>query len=741
MINKIRLILAFLFIVISFHANAQEELLDLYNNPALTSKIASPSIESRSVNSFFKNPYFIVDTLTLPFIDDFSFNRLLSDDVLAYPASAVTDSIAYTFKVNGMVLDSIKYMLDTSWTYNFNAATNKYDSVANPPFLITKYENPLEPFIPTSSISVWPTYSAPIFDSSGIFLKYENVYPDVSLYLITDTIKVITASGGNALWTDQNVFINTNYPVNPPTIGVATFDGLKSDGSPYEPNQSQSQGAADTLTSKPISLDYLPADSLYFSFYFQPQGIGNAPEKDDMLLLEFYSPKDSIWYLQWNAEGTSAVDFKEVMIPITDDKFLKKGFKFRFVNFATLSGNLDHWHIDYVKLNKNRSLSDTLPDDVCFVNANRVLLDKYQEMPWRQFKANPEGEMYQTLKVDMRNNSASSKVVTYTYTIRDKNDTLLITNGGLNGNEQPNTNFSYANKLDFIFPSSSDNYEKFEILNTIVVPITGDEIKSNDTLRQFQKFDHHFAYDDGSAEAAYGLSANGAKMAYSFSLNTPDTLSAVAIHFAQINQDVSFYNFKLTVWSSLSPETIIYQSEVSENPIYEGRINGYHVYKIEPLLLPAGIFYVGIVQSNSVRLNVGFDKNNDASAQMNFNISGQWETTQFNGSWMIRPVLGTSVLPIGIKTFELKSNIKNNVFDNAKIYPNPSNGLLQVIGINNEINYTVKAFDLFGKEINSFAGKNSQTMDLSDFSNGVYIIKLINSNNESSKQFKIIIAK
>ena len=32
----------------------------------------------------------------------------------------------------------------------------------------------------------------------------------------------------NSRWTDNDVFVNNTYPINPPTIGVATFDGLNS---------------------------------------------------------------------------------------------------------------------------------------------------------------------------------------------------------------------------------------------------------------------------------------------------------------------------------------------------------------------------------------------------------------------------------------------------------------------------------------------------------------------------------
>jgi len=37
------------------------------------------------------------------------------------------------------------------------------------------------------------------------------------------------------LWEDDDVYINGTYPIDPPTIGVATFDGLARDGHPYNP--------------------------------------------------------------------------------------------------------------------------------------------------------------------------------------------------------------------------------------------------------------------------------------------------------------------------------------------------------------------------------------------------------------------------------------------------------------------------------------------------------------------------
>ena len=53
----------------------------------------------------------------------------------------------------------------------------------------------------------------------------------------------------NLLWEDSAVFVNRSFPINPVTIGVATFDGLNADGkwgpssqTKYEELKNQSEG-------------------------------------------------------------------------------------------------------------------------------------------------------------------------------------------------------------------------------------------------------------------------------------------------------------------------------------------------------------------------------------------------------------------------------------------------------------------------------------------------------------------
>lgn len=102
----------------------------------------------------------------------------------------------------------------------------------------------------------------------------------------------------SVLWSDNDVFINSDFPFRPTNIGVATFDAINSLGEVYS-NADWIVFQADFLTTNPIRLDSLftpvirklsPADSLYLSFFYQPQGMGDEPEAWDTLVLEMSRP-------------------------------------------------------------------------------------------------------------------------------------------------------------------------------------------------------------------------------------------------------------------------------------------------------------------------------------------------------------------------------------------------------------------------------------------------------------------
>ena len=113
-------------------------------------------------------------------------------------------------------------------------------------------------------------------------------------------------------WTDTCAFINTGFPIAPPTIGVASLDGLRADGYPYNFADEFSYGSADTLTSLPIDLSGLSAaDQVFLSFFYEGGGLGNSPDAGDSLIVEFYSPFGAG---QWTQVWTSPEVFQTDVI-------------------------------------------------------------------------------------------------------------------------------------------------------------------------------------------------------------------------------------------------------------------------------------------------------------------------------------------------------------------------------------------------------------------------------------------
>ena len=90
------------------------------------------------------------------------------------------------------------------------------------------------------------------------------------------------------LWEKSSIFVNRSYPLNPPTIGVATFDGLDRSGLARDFNPSNITDPSDTLLSKEIDLS--GSNSVYLMFYYQAKGMGDAPELQDKLCLLYTSP-------------------------------------------------------------------------------------------------------------------------------------------------------------------------------------------------------------------------------------------------------------------------------------------------------------------------------------------------------------------------------------------------------------------------------------------------------------------
>ncbi|OQX96512.1 MAG: hypothetical protein B6I20_14345 [Bacteroidetes bacterium 4572_117] len=221
------------------------------------------------------------------------------------------------------------------------------------------------------------------------------------------------------LWTDSFAFINDSYPDLPPSIGAATLDAIDEKGEFYPSAGYEMSFVADYLSSQPINLNYPGNQTIYLSFYYQAQGLGDNPEEKDSLILEFYEPDAETWNTVWKKEGTTNHYFEQEIFHINESKYLKEGFRFRFKNLASLSannvpsrvGNVDHWHIDYILLDKDRNSSDLTHHDIAFVKPITSFLNDYQSMPWKHFLVNPASELKSNIEVSYKNNDNIDRLV------------------------------------------------------------------------------------------------------------------------------------------------------------------------------------------------------------------------------------------------------------------------------------------------------------------------------------------
>ncbi|MDP4266220.1 MAG: T9SS type A sorting domain-containing protein [Bacteroidota bacterium] len=575
--------------------------------------------------------------------------------------------------------------------------------------------------------------------------SYNNIYPDQNK------------------WADQFVYINNCIPINPFSVGVATFDALNEKGELYPDSiLSSSLPIADYLTSLPFKLDSLydindsaikiltPQDSLFLSFLYQPQGLGNAPESHDSLVLEFYSPIDSTWKWIWSTPGMDYntfkalynTDFKLIMIQIKDNMFFQKGFRFRFKNYVSLAGtseptwnsNVDFWNLDYVYLSNNRSLRDTIYKDVAFTERPQSLLKNYIAMPWKHYLQDTNGLMNSFTFAPFKNNTNQDHAINNGFYIIEElssNPHPYTNNGGAIILSPFMTNSTYPVPFKYTFNSEATDKALFKITDIIDV-FSPDIIKSNDTVSFTQNFSNYYAYDNGVPMAGYGIENAEGSVAYKFTTTMDDTLKAVQMYFNYIKgDDNKITDFTLKVWSSLSPEIVIYQKVITK-PKIEDSLYMYHQFILDkPLFIPKGIFYVGFKQNSANMLNIGFDLRNNSSDKIFYNSVGQWENTKFSGSLMIRPVFG-KVTSIGINSSETSIQA-------FKIFPNPANDYIRIQNMS-EKTFDISIYDICDKEIiRQKVNSSDKLIDLKRLVNGLYIIRITESGSKNTFTSKIII--
>ncbi|MDZ4752140.1 MAG: T9SS type A sorting domain-containing protein [Flavobacteriales bacterium] len=545
------------------------------------------------------------------------------------------------------------------------------------------------------------------------------------------------------LWEDENVFINGTFPVSPPTVGVATFDGLAFDGYPYDFTDENSYGGADTLTSLPLNLaGFAAEDNVYLTFFYEPGGLGNNPDPQDSLVVEFYSPFGAgQWFRKWSMAGNNNVTFQQVFIQVNAQEFLMDGFRFRFRNYATLSGNVDHWHLDYVIVDEDIDPNNFSFDEVAMQYPNNTLLEEYTAMPLTHYLSNPAGFVRDQINFKQNNMGLTDENIVTSICITNEatGAEVCLPDDQRDFNVFGNTGEISRNlTLSSILPFDALPTDTCLIYDVNVFATTTDAHLPNDSASFKQVFYNYYAYDDGTAERAYALNVSGGRLAMKYFSEVEDTLLGLFIHWIPFQYDNSLETFLLRVWGDNggTPGNELIENFNSYSPhYYHDGYNIFSYYEYDSPVAVEGTFYVGWTQSSNVLLNVGSDKNTNSNPAKLFyalGIGGSWTQSTITGSIMIRPVFksGKSVV---------WNYVSENKTDQFSVFPNPTNDILNV-SLNNEGNHTFELLDASGRELMSLilSGPNS-SVDTSSISAGVYHIRITEQKTGTTSSKTIVV--
>jgi hypothetical protein len=143
------------------------------------------------------------------------------------------------------------------------------------------------------------------------------------------------------LWTTTNADVNARSS-NPPSPGFAL-------------NLNSTPIGRDTVEMRTLDLAGMQGSGVVFAYFYQPQGLGNAPEAEDSLRLYFRNDQDE-WVLIAGYPGTGLQPFAQVIIdieaaPSGSGSFFHSQFQAQFTSKGSAgAAPFDDWFVDNVFL-------------------------------------------------------------------------------------------------------------------------------------------------------------------------------------------------------------------------------------------------------------------------------------------------------------------------------------------------------------------------------------------------------
>ncbi|MGB1018540.1 MAG: T9SS type A sorting domain-containing protein [Chitinophagales bacterium] len=749
-----KLIIFFFIVACSFSLKAQQGNLSVLKSNAALFHETKVYQNNARLEYIDNNRIVNTNSMTLPFVDDFYRNTLkpynfdelyINDTILYASGTCITNG---DFDVFNKAFSNTQ-----AYYYFYDTILDIVDSIMLPQVQVYNFSEATCFPTETSIANFWPAYyrsSLADFDIvTGEKLDSSLVVPDTTITLATIYFANLPDQFN---WIDNFAWWNTTLPINPITIGVATLDGLNEYGLAYNKTVTNAYGEADVLTSRPIDLSLLGEnDNVYLSFFYQAGGLGDFPNPEDSLSVQFKG-LDGVWSTKWSIPGSTDDKFKQVYIPIYGNSFDSliysyPDFQFRFKNYASLSGNNDIWNIDYVRLDKNRQPNtlDSVVRDVALLYDFPSYLKTYSMLPWNQMQAGADS-FADTIIIPIRDNGQVEGIQTGSFPLEINisnsiNADIIYNESGTSFNPQLGQeikNHEILPSTNFVLPSFASDSAYFNT-SFAIAPINRNSRTANDTINNSLLFYNVMAYDDGSAERAYGMSGGGnevKRFAYEYNVAEQDTLAAIQIHFSNIDVNVDDLVFSIFVWDSLEigaseidAEKYILGSIDNKKAVYIDNVNGFATFVFDTPIIVNDKFYVGWAQIDNRNLQIGYDLNSTKGRDKMFEFANNvWypSSVSLAGSPMLRIILdGDFPIP------DQETSIQNvSKIEYIKVYPNPTNSVLNIDIPESLSDYSISIIDFTGKQV--YLG-NEHQIDVSAFTKGMYLLSVI--DNSSLKRY------
>lgn len=529
-------------------------------------------------------------------------------------------------------------------------------------------------------------------------------------------------------WSDFKADVTQTFAILPLSVGQAMLDGVNEYGQPYDINDNTSDSLNDVLTSRYINLG--GKTNVFLTFIYQGGGWGDPTEVEDSIVVDFWSPVDSTWDRVWKKGGGLNSVWKYANIPVNQPKYLQKGFRFRIGSLGARNGMFDVWLLDHVYLDAARTANDTVIEDPAFSEVHPSLLKGFRQIPY--FHYNPN-QLLDTLTFRYRRNGPiptggwSLNLGKYSIKqngspIKDRLSVPVV------------TNLLHDQELSFKVPLTPLTLNSMNAESEVVMTTWFDGeavgIRSNDSLVHVQYFGQCYAFDDGTAEVGYGIeNVIGARMAVRYQPLTSDTVKGVDINFVRAGEDASLYTFRLAIWENSvnGPGNLIYLSDSLYRPAYGYGRNEFVHYAFDTSgIYVNGAFYAGTIQNTTTNLNFGFDVNSAGRTRLYYGDQTYWYESLKDGAVMIRPFF--KYLPADISVIE----VERLTFG---VYPNPAGSTLFID--TERMNADVQIVDIQGRVLMKQNWQFGQSLDISQFPNGLYFVQMRAGNSYGVEKLMI----